>query len=143
MFARLSLNVQKLFHLIKIDFLCLYLTREHPPHSTNGLHTTVVAGNGNINISRWRISITESNNWNVDIRSLSDGLMIKLWVSYNKQTWFTESLLDLIGESSWSKSSSNWGSTSVGSKLQCSSLDELNKLTDWYIVLATNKPCSF
>lgn len=57
-----------------------------------------VARNCNINKSQGRISIAESNNRNVDVRSLSDGLLVSGGVSDNQQPGFTEGSLEIQTE---------------------------------------------
>lgn len=71
---------------------------QKPPNQTNAMRGLIVARNCNINKSQRRIGVCERNNWDVDVRSLSDWLMISSWIRNNQQSWLTESSLDLIGE---------------------------------------------
>ena len=53
----------------------------------------VVAGNSNIHIAQRWVCVAEANNRDVDIWSLSDGLVVRCWVSHYQQTGFTEGSL--------------------------------------------------
>lgn len=44
-------------------------------------------------------------------------LLVSAWVTYNKQSWFLESRLDLIGKGTWCEAPSYSRSPSVGCKL--------------------------
>merc|ERR1712187_84961 len=60
--------------------------------------STVVTRNNNVNIFSWSISVAQSDNWNVNVTSFSNGLMINLWIGDDNQSWFTETSLRVIGE---------------------------------------------
>ncbi len=62
----------------------------------------VVCWNGDINISEWRISVAQCNDWDVDIGSLTHGLMISARISHNKEARLTESSLQQIQCKPWS-----------------------------------------
>lgn len=70
-----------------------YLTSQEPPGKTDGVDWLVVGWDGNVYVSGWSIRVTQSNDWDVDIWCLSDGLMIGTWVSDDKQTGLTVVLL--------------------------------------------------
>lgn len=76
-----------------------YLASQQPPQQSNAVKGLVVARNGNVDESEWRISIAKRNNRNVHIRRFSDWLMIECWVCYNQQPRLTEGCLNLVGES--------------------------------------------
>jgi len=84
--------------------------------------TLVIARNCNVNVSQWRVSIAQRNNWHVDICSLPNWLMVGPWVCDHQQPWFTESGLNLISERSWGETTGNWCRSSVMSELQHSTL---------------------
>lgn len=66
-----------------------------------------VAWNGNVDVLQRAVSVAESNDRDVGVRSLNDWLMIGQRVGDNQQTWLTESLLDLIGESTRGETTGN------------------------------------
>jgi len=99
-----------------------HLPGQQPPHQTNRVHTLVVAGNGNINISQWRVGVAEGNDWDVYIGSFTHRLVVSAGIGDNQQTWLTESSLDLVSECSWCEPASNGCSTSGRGKLQHSTL---------------------
>merc|ERR1712187_1056813 len=68
--------------------------------------STVVTRNNNVNIFSWRISVAQSDNWNVNVTSFSNGLMINLWIGDDNQSWFTETSLRVIGEGTRGESGS-------------------------------------
>jgi len=77
--------------MILLIILCLTkLGREN--ENSRGTYF-VIAWDSNINKFQWRIRVAESNNWDVHIRSLSDGLMIGPWVSDQQQSRLTEACL--------------------------------------------------
>ena len=78
-------------------------TGQKPPHESNGLVSLVVARNSDIDKPGWGINIGESNDGDIGIRCLSDGLMISSWVSYYQKTGFLECRLDLIGQGTCKK----------------------------------------
>ena len=89
------------------------LSGQHPPHQSNAVWRFVVARNGNVNELGWRISVAETNDWDVGIASLGDWLMIRSWVTDDQETGLTESSLDLISEGSRSETSSNGAAANI------------------------------
>ena len=86
------MSSSRLFHHDSIGTLILGKKNlEKKTHS-------VVAWDGNVDVSQWVVGCDETNDWHVDIRSLSDWLMVSNWVGDDDQTWLLESNLDLIGE---------------------------------------------
>lgn len=53
----------------------------------------VVAWDGNVNKSEWGFSVAECNNRDVNVGSLSDGLVVNVRVGHNKETRLSESSL--------------------------------------------------
>lgn len=86
--------------------------------------TFVVTWDGNINVLRRRVDVRQGNDWDVDVRRLLDGLRVGSWVGNNNQSWLLERTCDVVGKVTWGESAGDRGSTSVGSKLQRSSLTE-------------------
>lgn len=92
--------------------------------------TLVVTWDSNINVFRWGVHVSQSDNWNVNVRGFLDSLGVGSWVSDNNQSWFLERTGDVVSEVTWGESTGNWGSTSVGGELQDSSLTESSGRTD-------------
>ena len=88
----------------------------------------VVARNSNINMTQRRVGVTQGNDGDVHIGSLSYRLVIYSWVSNQQETGLTEGCLDLVSEGTWGETSSNWGSSGVMSKLQDGTLYRNDKI---------------
>lgn len=84
--------------------------------------TSVVTWDSDIDVFRWGVQVSQSDDWDVNVRSFLDGLSIGSWVGNNDQSWFLERTGDVVGERTWSESTSNWSSTSVSGELQNGSL---------------------
>lgn len=56
-----------IFQVEILIFLNTYFSSQEPPHQTDAVWGFVVAWDGNINKSQWRVGIGEGNNWNVDV----------------------------------------------------------------------------
>ena len=72
------------------------LTGQHPPHETDGVDALVVAWDGNIHIFQGAVSVAQGNHRDVDIGSLSDGLVVSARVSHYQQAGLTEGSLSKI-----------------------------------------------
>lgn len=59
------------------------------------MQTLSIAGNRNVHEAQWRIGVTESNNRNIYIACLSDGLMVSGRVRDDQQARFTKSSLEI------------------------------------------------
>lgn len=57
-----------------------YFPGEQPPHQTNCMQALGIARNRNIHEAQRRISVAESDNWNIYVACLGDGLMIGGWI---------------------------------------------------------------
>ena len=88
---------------------------------SDGLLTSVIAWDSDINVLEWRVSIAKGNARDVSIRCLLNSLAISLGVSDNQKSWLHELAGDLICEGTWSPSLSNRLSTSVVGELHDSS----------------------
>jgi len=84
----------------------------------------VVAGDGNVHISQWRVGVAQGNGGDVDVGCLSQWLMVSARIRHNEEAGLPESSLDLIGECSRGEATVEGGSTGGGSKLQNGSLKQ-------------------
>jgi hypothetical protein len=78
----------------------------------------VVGGDGNIDVVEGRVGIADGDNGDVDVRSLTDGLVVDTGVGDDDQTGLLERLGDVVGEVTGSETSSDGLSSSVGSELE-------------------------
>lgn len=78
----------------------------------------VVTGDGNVDVSKWGVSVAQGNGRDVDIRSLSQRLMISTGVGHNQETRLPESCLNLIGECTWGEPTVEGGGAGSRGKLQ-------------------------
>lgn len=83
----------------------------------------VVAGDGNVHVSQWGVSVAQGNGGNVDVGSLSQWLMVSTRVCHDQEAGLPESCLDLIGEGTGGETTVEGGGTSGRGKLQHSSLE--------------------
>lgn len=94
------------------------LTRQHPPDATNGMATLVVGGNGNIDVLGGGVGVAETDDGDVDVGSLLDGLGISAGVRDDDEAGLLERAGDVVGEGTGGESTSNGNGASVGSELQ-------------------------
>lgn len=78
----------------------------------------VVAGNGNINVLRRRVSVGKGNDGNVDVRSLLDGLGVRSRVGDDDEARLLERAGDVVGEVTRGEAASNSSSAGVVGELQ-------------------------
>lgn len=78
----------------------------------------VVTGDGNVDVSKWGVSVAQGNGRDVDIRSLSQRLMISTGVGHDQETGLPEGCLNLIGECTRSEPTVEGGGTGGRGKLQ-------------------------
>lgn len=93
------------------------LTSQEPVHEGDGLLSSVVAGDGDVNVLKGRISVTEGNAGDVSIRSLSDGLVVGLGVSDDDETGLHELTSDLVSQGTGGPSLSDGLAASVVGEL--------------------------
>lgn len=84
--------------------------------------TLVVGGDGNIDELGGGVGIAESNDGDVDVRGLLDGLSVGAGVGHDDEARLLERAGDVVGEVTRGEAASNGDSTSVGSKLEDSTL---------------------
>lgn len=75
------------------------LAGQQPVEQADRVLAAVVGGDGHINVAEGRIGIAESNDGDVAVSSLQDGLVIHAWVGDDQQAWLNEALL-FSGETS-------------------------------------------
>ncbi len=98
---------------------------EQPPEQTNGVTTTNVTGDGNIDELERRVRVDKRDARNVDVRSLTDGLVVDTGVGNNNNTGLLERTSDVVGERTRGESSSNGSSTGLSSELEHSTVTVL------------------
>lgn len=101
-----------------------HLSGQQPPDQTDRVLTLVVTWDGHVNVFGWGVHVGKSNDGDVDVGGLLDGLGIGSWVGDNHQSWLLERTGDVVGEVTWGESAGNWGGAGVGGKLQHGSLAE-------------------
>jgi len=73
----------------------------------------VVGGDGDVDVAEGRVGVAESNNGDVDVRSLTDRLVVGARVGDNQQARLEETLLDLVSEGTGGVAARHGGGTSV------------------------------
>ena len=84
----------------------------------------VVSGDSNINPVGGRVSVAKSDDGDVHVRGLLDGLMVKTGVANNDEAGLHELLGVVIGKGTGNPLSTEVLGTSVGSELEDSTLGE-------------------
>jgi len=97
---------------------------EQPVHHADGVATTVVAWDCNVDVLEWRVGVAEGNDRDVHLCSFRNGLVVRAWVGDNDQAWLQELWLDLVGECTWNEAASAEVCASVLSKLEDGALSE-------------------
>ena len=98
------------------------LAGQHPVSKTDGVLGAVVGGDGNIDVTEGGLGIGESDNGDVDVRSLLDGLVVGQGIGNDDQTGLLEGTSDVVGEGTGGEATSNSLGSSVRGKLQGSTL---------------------
>jgi hypothetical protein len=80
--------------------------------------TLVVGRNGNIDVLGGRVGVAKSDDGDVDVRGLLDGLSIGTGIGDNDQTGLLERTGDVVGEGTGGEATSNSLGTGVGGELQ-------------------------
>lgn len=76
----------------------------------------------NINVFSRRVGVAESNDGDVDVGSLLDGLRVGAWVGNDDEAGLLERAGDVVGEVTRSEATSDGRGASVGGKLEHSAL---------------------
>src|SRR5439155_2072873 len=84
--------------------------------------TLIVCRDRNIDKFGWGVSVTEGNNWDIDITGLLDGLGVGARIRDDDEAGFFEGASDVVGEVTGSKPAGNGYCTSMGSELEHSAL---------------------
>jgi len=83
---------------------------QKPVSQTNTVGGFVVARNADIDVFDWRIGIAQGNDWDVDVASFSDGLVVDSWIGDDDQSWLSVAGLGVIGKATWGESAVHGGS---------------------------------
>lgn len=110
------------------------LSAEEVPHQTDGLSGLVVGGDGNIDKLERSVGVTESNDGNVDVGSLSDSLVVDSGVGDNNHSGLLERSSNVVGEVTGGESTSNGLSTSESGKLEDGSVTVRSSRDDGNVV---------
>ena len=84
--------------------------------------TFVICRDSDVNKLGGRVSIAEGDDGYVDVGGFFDGLGIGAWVGHDDEARFFERASDVVREIARCEATSNSGGTSVGGKLQDSTL---------------------
>ena len=82
----------------------------------------VIAGNSDVHVAKWRVSVAQSNGRDVDIGGLSERLVVGPGIRHDQEAGLPEGSLDLIGEGTGGEAAVERCCTGSRSKLQHSSL---------------------
>jgi hypothetical protein len=94
------------------------LTGEHPPDEADGVATLVVGGDGNIDVLGGRVGIAESDDGDVDVRGLLDGLGVGAGVGDDDQAGLLERTGDVVGEGTRGEAAGDGLGAGVGGELE-------------------------
>mmetsp|Transcript_20588 Transcript_20588/g.62795 ORF Transcript_20588/g.62795 Transcript_20588/m.62795 type:complete len:313 (+) Transcript_20588:298-1236(+) len=89
------------------------LTSEEPVEQADGVLALIVGRDGHINVFERRVSVAKGDGWDVGVCRLGNGLVIGSRVGHEEEARLHEFVGDLVGEGTWSETSSNWCGTSV------------------------------
>ena len=95
---------------------------KHPPDSSNGVASLVVGGDGNVNVLSGGVGVAEGNDGDVHVGCLPDGLSVGSRVCNDNEAGLLERARDIVGEGAGGEATGNGSSTSVGGKLEDSTL---------------------
>jgi hypothetical protein len=98
------------------------LTSDQPHDEGDGVATLVVARDGNVDVTEGRVGVAKSNGGEVDIRSLSERLVVLEGISNEQQTGLVVIGLDVVGERTGGETASNHVSSKGLSQLEGSTL---------------------
>ena len=91
---------------------------EEPVHKADRVAALVVDGDGDVDVLKRRVGIAKSDDGDVHVRGLLDGLVVRAGVGDDEQTGLLELLGDLVGESTRGETSSNGGRSGVLGELE-------------------------
>ena len=101
------------------------LTSEEPEDIGNGVTSLVVGGDGNVNPVERGVRVSQGDDGDVHVRSLSQALVVKTGVAHDDESGFKELLGVLIGQSSGDPFATEVVSTGIGGELEDSALSVL------------------
>lgn len=95
------------------------LTAQQPPNETDRVLRLVVARDGNVDVRQRRVGVAQGDDGDVDVRGLTNGLVVDTGVGDDDQTGLLERAgRDRVGEGTGNETSSDGLSTGVGSELE-------------------------
>ena len=94
------------------------LTGKEPPGKTDRVTGLVVDGDRDIDELEGRVSVAERDDGDVDVGSLSDGLVVNTGVGNDNKTGLLERPGDVVGEATGGETTSDGLSTGVGGVLE-------------------------
>lgn len=98
---------------------------EEPPEETNRVTATNVTGDGNVDELEGRVRVGERDARDVDVRGLTNGLVVDTGVGDNDHTGLLEGTGDVVGEGAGGESASDGSSTGLGGELEDGTLTVL------------------
>jgi hypothetical protein len=101
------------------------LASEEPEAVGDGVTSLVVGGDGNVNPVKRGVRVSECNNGDVHVGSLSQALVVETGVANDDESGFEELLGVLIGKSSGHPLATEVVSTGVGGELEDGALSVL------------------
>lgn len=94
------------------------LTGEQPPDETDGVATLVVGRDGNVDELGGGVGVAESDNGDVNVGSLLDGLSVGAGVGDDDETGLLERAGDVVGEVTGGEATGNGDGTGVSGELE-------------------------
>jgi len=99
-------------------------TAEEPVHHTDGVATTVVAGDGDVDVLEGSVGVAEGDDGDVNLGGFSDGLVVSAGVGDDEEAGLLELGLDLVGEGTGDEAASRELSSGVLGELEDGALTE-------------------
>lgn len=93
-------------------------TLEEAARNARGKRYLVIAGNSDIHVAQWGVSVAQGNGGDVDVGGLCQRLVISPGVRNHQEPRLTESCLDLVCEGARGETPGNGSSSSGSRKLQ-------------------------
>lgn len=86
---------------------------------------SVVAWDDDIDVFGESVAIAKGNNWDVNVTSFSNGLVVNGWIGDDDQSWFSVAGLGVIGEGTWGESAVDGRSAEEFGEFENGSLTEV------------------
>ena len=94
------------------------LTAEEPPDETDRVLRLVVGRDGNVDVVEGRVGVADGDDGDVDVRRLTDGLVVNARVGDDNQARLLERAGDVVGEVARGEAAGDGLRASVGRKLE-------------------------